>query len=91
MSALGTTINRRLSSKGNSAEAIRFRVQMAKNIRNAFGRRDITWTVLANSLGMTSERMSQINNAEVIANAIELTLLAKALGVSVDSLVEGCS
>lgn len=81
---------RRQPFKGNSSEAMRFRSQLAKNLRNAFGTRDMTWRNLAADIGITHDRISQINNAEVTANAIELTLLAKALGVTTDELVKGC-
>lgn len=89
MTTVGT-VARRQTLKGNSAEAIRFRTQLAKNIRAVFGPRDMAWTELASRVGLTHDRISQVINAEAVLNAIELARLAKELNVTTDRLLEGC-
>jgi len=89
MSAVGT-VNRRHILKGNSAESLAFRVQLAKNMRFAMGRIGMAWTELAEQVGCSRERAQHFSTAESCPNAIELVLIGRVLGVSLDELTKGC-
>jgi DNA-binding Xre family transcriptional regulator len=89
MSAVGTVI-RRQALKGNSAVSMRFRVALARNMRFAMGRIGLSWTELADAVGMTRERVQHMSTGEACPSALELTLIGQQLGVSLDELTKGC-
>jgi DNA-binding Xre family transcriptional regulator len=89
MSAVGT-VTRRQALKGNSAVSMRFRVALARNMRFAMGRIGLSWTELADAVGMTRERVQHMSTGEACPSALELTLIGQQLGVSLDELTKGC-
>jgi predicted XRE-type DNA-binding protein len=88
MSALGQS-QKRQTLKGNSAESIRFRGQLATNLRRAAANKSLSLPDVATLAGMTRERVYSIVEATAGTQAIELAVLAKVLGVTTDELVKG--
>jgi hypothetical protein len=84
------TVIRRQQLKGNSAASMQFRIQLAKNLRFAMGTKQLAWTELADLTGLTRDRLNQVSTCAVTLNAIELTVIAAELGVSLDELTKGC-
>jgi hypothetical protein len=85
--ATGTNVS---PIRGNSATSVRFRDQLARNIRRACNTRGITPYAAAKAVGMTENRMDCVLRAETPAHAIEIALLSREFGISADSLLEGC-
>ncbi len=82
--------SRRPSLKGNSPESIRFRSQVSSNIARFASARNKSRLEVARLAGLSESRMSDINQATTTLSGLELTMIARALDVSVDQLVSGC-
>jgi hypothetical protein len=85
--ATGTNVS---PIRGNSATSVRFRDQLARNIRRACNTRGITPYAAATAVGMTENRMDCVLRADTPAHAIEIALIAQKLSMSTDALLEGC-
>lgn len=61
---------------------------ITNNIINVMKRNSISQSELANNIGVSKQTLSKILSGERMANATELASIAKALNVSIDTLVD---
>lgn len=90
MTARNSTQAKRCPFKGNSAESLKFRYKLAQNIKVECARRSLMTSDLAERVGMTRARISDIVHSNGAALAHEVMALAKELGITTDELMKGC-